>query len=328
MQQLVSAEAEEAPIVRIEKVKKKYGKFTALHELSLDIKPRSHLLILGPNGAGKTTLIKSMMGILNFSGRITIGGIDVTKDPRRAKTIIGYVPQNYAFYEALTLYDHAKLTTRLKNLGTDQIEEKLRLVNLWDKRDRRVRACSDGMKQRLGIALAMIGNPKLLLLDEPTSNIDLRGQLEFQKLLRSLLAQGKTMITTSHLTGLGELASEVIVMDHGRVITRGPPEELLGRLSVNDTLYIRVHGADAESVTKLIRDLGAIDSEMEGEWLRASVPSKLKLGVLKGLLNSGIAFSDLLVERSEIESEYVKLISSGASAESGGNGPATAGPDA
>jgi len=158
----------------------------------------------------------------------------------------------------------------------------------------------------------LIGNPKLLLLDEPTSNVDLRGQLEFQKLLRSLLTQGKTMITTSHLTGLGELATEVMVLDHGRVITRGPPEELLGRLSVNDTLYIRVRGADAASVTRLTKELGAVDIEVEGDWLRASVPSKLKLGVLRGLLNSGIAISDLLVERSEIESEYVKLISANA----------------
>ncbi|MDA4118830.1 MAG: ABC transporter ATP-binding protein [Thaumarchaeota archaeon] len=304
--------------MKIEKVQKKYGKFTALHELTLDIMPGSHLLILGPNGAGKTTLIKSMMGILNFSGRITIGGIDVNKDPRGAKRMIGYVPQNYAFYEALTIYDHAVLTTRLKNLGTEQIEEKLKLVNLWETRRRRVRACSDGMKQRLGIALALIGNPKLLLLDEPTSNVDLRGQLEFQKLLRSLLAQGKTMITTSHLTGLGELATEVMVIDHGRVITRGPPEELLGRLSVNDTLYIRVHGADADGVTRLAKDMGAVDFEVEGDWLRASVPSKLKLGVLKGLLNSGIAITDLLVERSEIESEYVKLITPSAPGDSEG----------
>ncbi len=313
------APPEQVPLVKIEGVEKKYGKFTALQKLDLDIMPGSHLLILGPNGAGKTTLIKSMMGILNYSGRITIGGIDVTKDPRGAKRMIGYVPQNYAFYEALTIYDHAVLTTRLKNLGPEQIEEKLRLVNLWDTRDRRVRACSDGMKQRLGIGLALIGNPKLLLLDEPTSNVDLRGQLEFQRLLRALIAQGKTMITTSHLTGLGELATEVMVLDHGRVITKGPPEELLGRLSVNDTIFVRARGADADNVTRLIRDLGAVDFELDGEWLRASVPSKLKLGLLKGLLNSGISIADLLVERSEIESEYVKLISPRAPGDSGGN---------
>jgi len=295
-------------MVRIENVEKRYGKFTALHKLSLDIRPGSHLLILGPNGAGKTTLIKSMMGILNFNGRIEINGIDVTKDPRGAKRNIGYVPQNYAFYEGLTIYDHAVLSTRLKNLGKGQIEEKLRLVNLWDARKRRVRACSDGMKQRLGIALALIGNPKLLLLDEPTSNIDLRGQLEFQKLLRALLAQGKTLITTSHLTGLGELASEVMVLDHGKVVTRGPPEELLTRLAVNATVFVRVKGADAESVGRMLKGLGAEDYELEGEWLRASVPSTIKLGVLRNLLNASFEIRDLLVERSEIESEYVKLL--------------------
>ncbi|HUI00543.1 MAG TPA: ABC transporter ATP-binding protein [Nitrososphaerales archaeon] len=310
MQQLT--QQQQVPIVKIEKLEKRYGKFTALHELNLDIMPGSHLLILGPNGAGKTTLIKSMMGILNYSGKITINGIDVTKDPRGAKRNIGYVPQNYAFYESLTIYDHAVLTTRLKNLGTDQIEEKLRLVNLWETRRRRVRACSDGMKQRLGIALAMIGNPKVLLLDEPTSNVDLRGQLEFQKLLRALIAQGKTMITTSHLTGLGELATEVMVIDHGRIITRGPPDELMSRLSVNDTIFIRAKGVIAENVKRLTQDLGATDIEIDGEWLRAAVPTKMKLGMLKGLLNSGIAIDDLLVERSQIESEYVKLIGAGA----------------
>jgi ABC-type multidrug transport system ATPase subunit len=306
--QQLSPQQYERPIVSIENVEKKYGKFTALYKLSFEIKPGAHLLILGPNGAGKSTLIKSIMGILNFSGTIKINGIDVNKDPRGAKKMIGYVPQNYAFYESLTLYDHAVLTTRLKNLGPEQIEEKLRLVNLWDARKRRVRACSDGMKQRLGIALALIGNPQLLLLDEPTSNVDLRGQLEFQRLLRALLKQGKTMITTSHLTGLGELATEVMVIDRGRVIIRGSPDELMSRLSVNDTLFVRVREADTAGVTKLATELGAFDFEADGEWLRATVPSKIKLGVVKGLMNSPYPMTDLLIERSEIESEYVKLL--------------------
>lgn len=299
------------PIVSIENLEKRYGKFTALHKMSLDIKPGAHILILGPNGAGKTTLIKSMMGILNYRGRIRIDGIDVNKDPRGAKKVIGYVPQNYAFYEALTIYDHAVLTTRLKNLGREQIEEKLRLVNLWDARTRRVRACSDGMKQRLGIALALIGNPKLLLLDEPTSNVDLRGQLEFQKILRGLLKQGKTMITTSHLTGLGELATEVIVLDRGKVVTRGPPDELMARLSVNDTIFLRVKESDEPGITKLASDLGAFDFEADGEWIRATVPSNIKLNVVKGLVSGPYPIADMIIERSQIESEYVKLLQSG-----------------
>jgi ABC-type multidrug transport system ATPase subunit len=308
LQELAPQQQQERPIVSIENVEKRYGKFTALYKLSLEIQPGAHVLILGPNGAGKTTLIKSMMGILNYNGRVRIDGIDVNKDPRGAKKMIGYVPQNYAFYEALTIYDHAVLTTRLKNLGREQIEEKLRLVNLWDARNRRVRACSDGMKQRLGIALALIGNPKLLLLDEPTSNIDLRGQLEFQRILRALLKQGKTMITTSHLTGLGELATEIIVLDRGRVVIRGSPDELMSRLSVNDTLFIRVKEVDQPGVTKLATELGAFDFEADGDWLRATVPSKIKLAVVKGIMNGSYPIEDLLIERSEIESEYVKLL--------------------
>ncbi len=297
--------------MRLQNVEKRYGKFTALYKLSLDIKPGAHLLILGPNGAGKSTMIKCIMGILNFRGIVSIDGIDVNKDPRGAKKMIGYVPQNYAFYESLTIYDHAVLTTRLKNIGgTEQIEEKLKLVNLWDARKRKVRACSDGMKQRLGIALALIGNPKILLLDEPTSNVDLRGQLEFQRLLRALLKQGKTMITTSHLTGLGELATEVMVLDRGRVVIRGSPDELMSRLSVNDTIFVRVNETDTPGVKKLAGDLGAFDFESDGQWLRATVPSSTKLKVVKGLMNSPYSIADILIERSQIESEYVKLLQS------------------
>src|SRR5450759_554156 len=109
------------PSLDVQDVRKRYGKYVALDNISLAIKKGAHLLVLGPNGAGKTTLIKSIMGLVNFEGRITIGGIDVKRDPRGAKELMGYVPQNYAFYEGLTVYDHARLSTRLKDVGPEEI---------------------------------------------------------------------------------------------------------------------------------------------------------------------------------------------------------------
>ncbi len=305
----VGSPTDSSYILRAENVSKRYGKFHALEDVSVDLGRGKHLLVLGPNGAGKTTLIRCIMDLVSFDGRITVDGLNVKKDSSAAKANIGYVPQNYAFYEGISVKDHAILSTRLKKTKQSEAEEKLKYVDLWRVKDKKVRALSDGMKQRLGIALAMIGNPPLLLLDEPTSNIDLRGQLEFQTLLKNLMAAGKSLLTTTHLTGLGELATQVVILDRGRMIGKGVPEELLKNMGVNDTLYMRVKDKKGqESVIRLLESGGAIEISFEGEWITASMPSVIKLKLIKDLLSSGEQIDDLLVERSKIESEYVKLI--------------------
>ncbi|HXW36796.1 MAG TPA: ABC transporter ATP-binding protein [Nitrososphaerales archaeon] len=297
------------PILSVENVTKRYGKFLALENISLNLAQGNHVLILGPNGAGKTTLIRCIMDLVSFDGRISVDGVNVKRDSSAAKDHIGYVPQNYAFYEGITVKDHAILSTRLKNTARSEAEEKLKYVDLWNVKDKKVRALSDGMKQRLGIALAMIGNPPLLLLDEPTSNVDLRGQLEFQSLLKTLLKSGKSLLTTTHLTGLGELATQVVILDRGKVIGQGAPDILLKNMGVNDTLYMRVKQENSQAnVIRLLEAEGAIEVSSDGEWITASVPSSIKLKLVKDLLNSSEEIDDLLVERSKIEAEYVKLI--------------------
>ncbi|MGH7867284.1 MAG: ABC transporter ATP-binding protein, partial [Candidatus Dormibacteraceae bacterium] len=295
-------------VLKVEQVSKRYGKYVALENLSFELPKGSHLLVLGPNGAGKTTLIKCIMDLINFNGKIHVHGIDVKKHSSLAKTFIGYVPQNYAFYEGISVKDHAILSTQLKKVGREQAEEKLKEVDLWRVKDKKVRALSDGMKQRLGIALALIANPPLLLLDEPTSNVDLRGQLEFQTLLKSLVKQGKTLLTTTHLTGLGELATQVMILNRGKPIAMGPPSELLKNLGVNDSLYVRVNEKDTAAVKQLLDSYKVAEVEARGEWIIAFMPSETKMKVVKNLLDGGIGVEDLLIERAKIESEYFKII--------------------
>lgn len=266
------------------------------------------MLVLGPNGAGKTTLIKCIMDMIRFDGKLTVVGIDVKRDSTQAKSHIGYVPQNYAFYEAISVHDHAILSTRLKRVGKAEAEEKLKAVDLWHVRKRKVRALSDGMKQRLAIALAMIADPPILILDEPTSNVDLRGQLEFQALLQELVREGKTLLTTTHLTGLGELATKAMILDHGKQIALGAPADLLTNLSLDDVLHTRVPTGQVKDVLAMMQGEGAKEAEAEGEWVTAALPSGVKLKVIKRLLEGSFDVQDLLVERSRIESEYIKII--------------------
>jgi ABC-type multidrug transport system ATPase subunit len=276
--------------------------------LSINLARGSHLLLLGPNGAGKTTLIKCILGLAGFQGDIRVKGIRVKENSTLTKKLIGYVPQNYAFYENISVLDQAKMSCRLKDVAVIQAKEKLEMVGLWDVHDRKIRALSDGMKQRLGIGLALIGDPELLILDEPTSNIDLRGQLDFQDLIQRLLKMGKSFLTATHLTGLGELASEVLVIDKGHQIAMGDPSKLMQKVNVADTLYLRVDNGQVDEIAKLIKTFVSDEIHAKGSWLTVAIPNTLKLKLLKSLIDSGLQIDDLMIERTSIESEYLRLL--------------------
>jgi len=295
-------------MLKVEDVTKKYGRFTALEHISMNLKRGRHLLVLGPNGAGKTTLIKCILGLAGFKGSIYVGGLSVKKASTKVKRFVGYVPQNYAFYENITVNEQARMSCSLKKVANGQAEEKLNIVDLWSVRNRKIRALSDGMKQRLGIALALIGDPPFLILDEPTTNVDLKGQLEFYGLLEKLLRGGITLLTATHLSGLGELANEIMILDGGHEVAIGEPSALLDKANISDTLYVRVKEDRTRDMMALIESFVKNGVAINGEWLTVSVPGNLKLRLLKSLMESGDGLRDVIIERTRIESEYVKLL--------------------
>src|SRR6266571_12106 len=302
------AENESDVMLKAENVTKKYGKIAALEDVSINLKRGRHLLVLGPNGAGKTTLVKCILGLARFNGSIYVAGLSVKKASTEVKRLVGYVPQNYAFYENISVNEQAKMSCHLKRVGISQAEEKLNIVDLWRVRNKKIRALSDGMKQRLGIALALIGNPPFLILDEPTTNVDLKGQIEFQGLLTKLLEGGITLLTATHLTGLGELANEILVLDGGHQIAFGEPSALLNKVNIADTLYVKVKKDRIKGVTDLIESLVTNSLAVNGEWVTVSVPTNLKLRLLRSLIEDADSVQDVVVERTRIESEYLKLL--------------------
>jgi len=302
------AENDSDVMLKAENVTKKYGKIAALEDVSINLKRGRHLLVLGPNGAGKTTLVKCILGLARFNGSIYVAGLSVKKASTEVKRLVGYVPQNYAFYENISVNEQAKMSCHLKRVGISQAEEKLNIVDLWRVRNKKIRALSDGMKQRLGIALALIGNPPFLILDEPTTNVDLKGQIEFQGLLTKLLEGGITLLTATHLTGLGELANEILVLDGGHQVAFGEPSALLNKVNIADTLYVKVKKDRIGVVTDLIESLVSNSLAVNGEWLTVSVPTNLKLRLLRSLIEDGDSVQDVVVERTRIESEYLKLL--------------------
>ncbi|RME55457.1 MAG: ABC transporter ATP-binding protein, partial [Caldilineae bacterium] len=186
------------------------------------------LALWGVNGAGKTTVLKCILGLLDCEGELRLNGYDLRRDGRTARRFLGYVPQELAFYNDLNVADTCRFYARLKGVDPARIPAVLAQVGLEGQERKEVGALSGGMKQRLALALALLGDPPVLLLDEPTSNLDLTARDDFIALLARLRDAGKTLLFTSHHRDEVErLADRVLVLAEGRVVAEGAPATVL-----------------------------------------------------------------------------------------------------
>ncbi len=220
-------------MLRIEKVTKRYGSFTAVSELDLDIEPGRILGFLGPNGAGKTTTMKMVVGLVRpTAGRALVDGIDVAKDPTGAKRRLGYVPDRPNLYERLTaleyMYFVGGLYEMAKSDAVPRSHQLLELFGLGHKRDQLVESFSHGMKQRLVMSSVLLHRPRLLVVDEPMVGLDPRGgRLLKDVLRREANDNGLTVLLSTHtLEVADELCDEIAVIHRGQLVARGTPEAL------------------------------------------------------------------------------------------------------
>ena len=294
-------------MLSVNNLTKSFGKFTALSEVSFEIKDGDVLLLLGPNGAGKTTAIRCIMGLLNFRGEIKLDSLDARGDGVLLREKIGYVPQQSSYYDSLTILDQGRLMAGFKRASFDELKNKLEMVGLWSVNKRRVKSLSSGMKQRLGIALALLNDPPLLIFDEPTSNVDISGQLEFQGLLQKFSGEGKTMLITTHLTGLDRYVDEVVVLDSGKIVAKGSPQQLLARLGATDTVFIRLELAKIPEALSLLNQNGFGTISTKEDWLLFSVSTAEKAKLLSILSAHNLDVRDIVIQPRDIESEYLRL---------------------
>ena len=301
-------------MLEVANVWKSYGRSYALRDVSFNVSRGSKVLLLGPNGAGKSTMIKSILGLYRFKGTITVDGFDVSREGSKALERIGYVPQYSAFYEKLSVEDETRLIATIKGVSPAAAKEKLEMVGLGERvRRKSIHALSGGMRQRFAIAMALLNDPPFLVFDEPLASIDLRGQVGFLEFVRRLAAGGATMLIATHLTGLGDIADRVIVLNRGRVVVVGTPGELMAKINADETLYIKPKDGAEGQVTKLVEGEGsvkALDGSGGGKLLVVSVAPGSKLRLLKILFEDGNAdlVEDVSMDPSKIESSYNKLL--------------------
>ena len=215
----------------IDRLTKQYKNKIAVDRVSIKLKPGVYGL-LGANGAGKTTLMRMICDIQNpTSGQIKYNGTDIKKLGEDYRQVLGYLPQDFGYYPDFTAYDFLMYIAALKGLSKEKAEmrvnELLQIVNLENEKKQKVKTFSGGMKQRLGIAQAMLNNPKILILDEPTAGLDPKERVKFRNLISSF-SQDKIVILSTHIVSDIEfIADEIIVMKAGKKILTGTPEELL-----------------------------------------------------------------------------------------------------
>jgi ABC-2 type transport system ATP-binding protein len=221
-----------APVISFTNVTKRYGGRLVLDDVSFDVPAGGVVGLVGPNGAGKTTAIRLLLGLARPSaGEVRLLGARAgSREHRDALRRVGALVEGPALYRSATARANLAIQAAALGLADDRrrIDELLDLVGLADRADDRVRTYSLGMRQRLGIALTLVGSPRLLILDEPTNGLDPRGIVEIRELVRRLPERGATVLVSSHLLAEVELMSDsVVVMDHGRLVAQGPLEPLL-----------------------------------------------------------------------------------------------------
>ncbi|HEW91460.1 MAG TPA: ABC transporter ATP-binding protein [Thermotogaceae bacterium] len=242
-------------IIEIENLTKKYNEFKALDGLSLSIREKIVFGLLGPNGAGKTTIIKILSTLLlPTSGEVRIMGYDIYKDAKKIRQSIGLVPENPFLYDKLTVFENLKLFADYYHIPAKDSEARIKRllhkVDMWKWRDELIKNLSKGMKQRINIIRALINDPKILFLDEPTNGLDPQTNRTIREFLKKLVCDGKTIVVTTHMMyEVEKLCDEVAIIDKGHLVISGKPEDLKKKYSNSnirdlEDIFIKLTGSE------------------------------------------------------------------------------------
>ena len=303
-----------AAILEVDHLSKRYGSGTsALDEVSLSINEGEIVALLGPNGAGKTTLISIICGlVVPTGGTVRVGGHDIRTDWRAARKMIGLVPQEIALEPFEKVIDCVRYTRGLYGLPPDEayVEQLLRSLALWDKRDARTRELSGGMKRRVLIAKALSHRPKVLFLDEPTAGVDVTLRREMWAVVRELRAQGVTIILTTHyLEEAEDMADRIGVINRGQLLLMRPKSELMGEFG-KKRLLLELY----EPMATLPAELAARGLVLAPDGLSMSYDYDShadRTGITRlmaELADKGVAVRDFATSQSSLEDIFMSLV--------------------
>ncbi len=279
--------------IEIIDLKKEFGNILAVNGLSFNVSQGSLFGLLGPNGAGKTTTISIISTILPpTSGAVKIFGRDLRKETNKIKSMIGICPQELALFERLTARENIHLIAQMHGLSKIDYKEKtddlLGKMNLLERCDDLVKKYSGGMKQRVNILMAIVHEPQLIILDEPSAGLDPQSRRAIWDLIKEYQKKGCTILLTTHsMEEADELSDQLAIIDHGKVIAKGTPKELKGRLGNGDIIEFKVKEEFVDRRHEIVEKLKTFDFV---QWVKILGKS----GIVLNAFNSSKRISELM----------------------------------
>ena len=306
------------PVIDIRQLTKRYGEFTALNSLTLQV-PAGHVLgLIGPNGAGKTTAIRILAGLLRpTSGTATIAGADCVKQARDIKRLIGYMPDRFGSYDNMRVHEYLDFFGAAFGIPRRQritrIEEVMETAGIVYMRDKFVESLSHGMAQRVGIARTLLHDPRVIILDEPANGLDPQARIEMRELILKLARLGKTVLVTSHiLPELARICDTVAIMTHGCLRAFGTVDQIGHQISQRRTMEAQLLSVDrislaAEIIRKGIEtDAEVIEAPAEAIVRFRTAVSEVTLGqLLNELVRNQIPVTQFRELQTDLEEAFM-----------------------
>ena len=302
-------------MLKIQDLKKSFGKVKALDGLNLEIKDGEFFGFVGPNGSGKTTTMKIISGLLNADfGSVILDGVDALREPEALKRKIGYMPDFFGVYDNLKVKEY--MTFYASIYGIDGAKAKkismelLDLVDLLDKSDSYVDSLSRGMKQRLCLARTLIHDPKFLILDEPASGLDPRARYEMKNILKEIKDRGKTILISSHiLPEIAEMCANLGIIESGRMVVSGTVDEILMAKGAFAPIHIKILGESAPAIKVLKSNYLVQSITIKGNEITVlfNGNDEKATGLLADLVSGGVRVASFSRQVGNLESLFMNL---------------------
>ncbi len=310
-------------MISVQHLTKRFGSYVAVDDLSFEVAPGEVLGFLGPNGAGKTTTMRMVTGYLPPSrGTVVIDGCELLRKPIDAKRRLGYLPENPPVYPELTVRQYLAFVAEIKDVPRARrracVDRAMDRANVRDVADKRIAALSKGFKQRVGLAQAIVHEPPVLILDEPTSSLDPKQRVEVRDLIVKLRGEHTVILSTHILPEVSQVTDRVVIINRGKVMAVDTPDNLSQRLRSREEVTIEVGGADADSIRAAVAGVAGVTSvsieESAGDRVVARIQSELGTDVradVARLLASRWRLLGLRSESLSLEEIFLKLTGGG-----------------
>jgi len=293
--------------IEVEKLTKRYGNLLAVNDISFTVSKGEVFAFLGPNGAGKTTTVEIIETIRTpTSGKVTLLGMDVTKKKHDIVHRIGVLPQGFSSFDRITVRETLQYYSRLFSCKNCDIDGLIELVNLKDKTKEQYKNLSGGLRQRLGIAIALVNDPEVVFLDEPTTGLDPRARHEVWEVLQGMKKKGKTVFLTTHYMEEAELlADTVAIISKGKIIAMGSPGELIENNANYQVLTLQSVDEKAFEIIRMMGFEPVLNDHMEIKTRVEHTDDVQK--ILSAIKDAGVLYLGLDVRKPNLEEVFLML---------------------